>query len=189
MHISAKKKYADSIMEKVVEGMKKALSFWQMMGFIATGIGGTLLHFLYDWTGQNPVVGAFSAVNESIWEHMKLLFVPMLTFSFIAYTAIGKNYPNFWCVKLIGTLFGLGVIPVLYYTYTGALGISVDWFNIAIFFIAAAAVYWLETKLLQKGYPRCQYPALALSVLLLIGIAFMMLTYFPPNLPLFQERA
>lgn len=167
--------------------MKKSIPFWQMIGFVFTGVGGTLLHFLYDWSGQNPVVGAFAAVNESIWEHMKLLFFPMLLFSFIEYTRIGKEYPNFWCVKVIGTLVGLTAIPVIYYTYTGALGVSVDWFNIAIFFIAAAAVYWLETRLLQKGRPHCVFPAVALGALVLLGVVFVMLTYYPPELPLFQS--
>ena len=166
--------------------MKKSISFWQMVGFIAAGVGGTLLHFLYDWSGQHPVVGAFSAVNESIWEHMKLLFFPMLVFSLIEYSRIGKDYPNFWCVKLIGTLMGLTAIPVLYYTYTGALGVSADWFNIAIFFITAGAVYWLETRLLQNSRPHCTFPAVALGTLLLIGVVFVMLTYHPLNLPLFQ---
>lgn len=166
--------------------MKKSISFWQMVGFIAAGVGGTLLHFLYDWSGQHPVVGAFSAVNESVWEHMKLLFFPMLVFSLIEYSRIGKDYPNFWCVKLIGTLMGLTVIPVIYYTYTGALGVSADWFNIAIFFITAGAVYWQETRLLQNNRPRCTFPAVALGTLLLIGVVFVMLTYHPLNLPLFQ---
>lgn len=169
--------------------MKKSISVWQMIGFIFTGIGGTLLHFLYNWTGQNPVVGAFSAVNESTWEHMKLLFFPMLVFSFIEYAKVGKEYPNFWCVKAIGTALGLMLIPVVYYTYTGALGLSVDWLNIAIFFIAAATVYWLETKLLQTGRPRCVHPAPALGALLLLGVVFIMLTYHPPGLPLFQANA
>ena len=155
--------------------MKKSISFWQMLGFIFTGVGGTLLHFLYDWTGQNPVVGAFSAVNESIWEHMKLLFFPMLVFSFLEYTRVGKDYPNFWCVKLFGSALGILAIPVLYYTYTGALGVEVDWFNIAIFYIVAGLVYWLETKLLQRGKAQCS--KLAPMVLLLLGVAFVMLTY------------
>ena len=168
--------------------MKKSISFWQMIGFIFTGIGGTLLHFLYDWTGQNPVVGAFSAVNESIWEHMKLLFFPMLLFSLIEYKRVGKHYPNFWCAKVIGTALGLMVIPVMYYTYTGALGLQVDWFNIAIFFIAAAAVYWLETRLLQQGLPHCRHPKIPFGFLLLFGLLFIMLTYYPPNIPLFQAN-
>ena len=166
--------------------MGKRLFLWEAAGFLWTAAIGTMLHFLYDWSGRHPVVGAFSAENESIWEHMKLLFFPMLVFSLIEYSRIGKDSPNFWCVKLIGTLMGLTVIPVLYYTYTGALGVSADWFNIAIFFIAAAAVYWLETRLLQNSRPRCTFPAVALGTLLLIGVVFVMLTYHPLNLPLFQ---
>ena len=164
--------------------MKRSISFWQMIGFIVTGFGGTLLHFLYDWTGQNPVVGAFSAVNESIWEHMKLLFFPMLVFSLVQYWRMGKAFPNFWTVKLLGTVLGLLGIPALYYTYTGALGLYADWFNIAIFYLVAALVYWLETKLLQMGKPGSF--RLAPMILLALGVAFVMLTYYPPNLPLFQ---
>ena len=166
--------------------MKKSITFWQMIGFVCTGVGGTLLHFLYDWTGQNPVVGAFSAVNESIWEHMKLLFFPMLIFSFIEFFVIGKEYSNFWCVKLLGAVLGILTIPTLYYTYTGALGVQADWFNIAIFYITAGLVYWLETRWLQRGKPDCTKPKAAMWVLLLWGGIFIMLTFYPPSLPLFQ---
>ena len=169
--------------------MKKSVSVWQMIGFIFTGVGGTLLHFLYDWSGQNPVIGAFSAVNESIWEHMKLLFFPMLLFGILEYCRVGKEYPNFWCVKLLGILLGLVAIPALYYTYTGALGIDADWFNIAIFFIAAAGVYFLEAKLLQSGKPGCGRPKIALGVLILLGIVFVMLTYCPQNYPIFIPKS
>ena len=166
--------------------MKKSIFYWQVAGIIFTIALGVLLHFLFDMTNQNVIAALVSAVNESIWEHMKLLFFPMLVFSFIEYARIGKDYPNFWCVKLVGTLLGLTLIPALYYTYTGALGVSADWFNIAIFFIAAAAVFWLETKLLETGRFRCPLPAAAVGALLLMGAVFVMLTYFPPNLPLFQ---
>ena len=56
--------------------MKKHIAYWQMTGFIFTGVVGTLLHFFFDWTGKNVIVALFSAVNESIWEHLKLLFYP-----------------------------------------------------------------------------------------------------------------
>ena len=166
--------------------MKKSISLWQMIGFIFVGILGTLLHFLYDWTGQNPVVGAFSAVNESIWEHMKLLFFPMLVFATWEYFRIGKEYPGFWWVKLLGAVVGLILIPTIYYTYTGALGVEADWFNIAIFFIAAAAVFWLEAKLLKKGIPRWPLSGLAVGGIAVLTVIFVMLTYAPPNIPIFQ---
>ena len=46
------------------------VGLWQLGGFAFTAVFGTALHFLFDWSGKNTVVGLFSAVNESIWEHM-----------------------------------------------------------------------------------------------------------------------
>ena len=169
--------------------MKASLSTWQVAGFGFTGALGTLLHFLYDWTGQSPWVAAFSAVNESTWEHMKLLFFPMLIFSLVESRFVKKAYPSFWCVKLAGTLLGLVLIPVLYYTYTGALGINVDWFNISIFFITAAVVYRVETALLKSNKLPCPFPRFSLTLLLLIAIAFAFLTFRPLNIPLFADVA
>lgn len=45
--------------------------------FLFISILGTLLHFTYEWSQNNAIVGLFSAVNESTWEHLKLLFFPM----------------------------------------------------------------------------------------------------------------
>lgn len=165
--------------------MKKSIGAWQMLGFIFTGVMGTLLHFLYDWSGQNPVVGAFSAVNESVWEHTKLLFFPMLVFAVLEYWTVGRAYPNFWSVKALGSLLGIGLITALYYTYTGSLGINVDWFNIAIFFIAAAVVFWVEAKLLQSGGLE-SFPLVGVGFLTFMGLLYIMLTFYPPELPLFQ---
>ena len=157
-----------------------------MIGFVFTGVLGTLLHFLYDWTGQIPVVGAFSAVNESIGEHMKLLYFPMVAFAVWEYFVLGKDHTGFWWIKLLGTTLGLILIPGIYYTYTGALGVKADWFNIAIFFIVAAVVFWAETKLLQRKSRRWSLPIIPLALLTLIGIFVIMSTYSPPNIPLYQ---
>ena len=166
--------------------MKRSVVFWQTVGFVFTAIAGILLHFLYDWSGQNFVVGLFSAVNESIWEHMKLLYIPMLVFALVERHFI-KNQ-NFWCAKLIGIVTGLMLIPVLYYTYTGALGLSKDWVNIAIFFISVFITYFLETKLLNSEREFCILPLACLLVLVSIGVIFVAFTISPPNIPLFIER-
>lgn len=129
----------------------------------------------------------FSAVNESIWEHMKLLYYPMLTFAFIEHSRWGKDIPQFWCVKLIGTLTGLLLIPTIYYTYTGILGLSADWLNIAIFFFAAAATFYLETKLFMNEY-LCRIASnKAFVILCLMGVVFTVLTFATPQIPFFED--
>lgn len=167
--------------------MKRSLSFWQFVGFVFTSVVGTLLHFLYEWTGESVIVGLFSAVNESIFEHMKLLFFPMLLFAFIEAKYIGEEYNNFWCAKLIGILVGVGLIPVIYYTYTGIFGVNADWFNIIIFFITAAISYMVETRIMESG--RCSFiqPNLAKFILIIIAAVFIVFTFFPPKIPLFED--
>lgn len=167
--------------------MKKSLERYGKIGFIFTGIMGVLLHFLYDLTGESILVATFSAVNESIWEHMKILFFPLLVFAFIEYRLIGKNFKNFWCVKLIGTAGGVLTIPFLYYTYKGALGVSADWFNIAIFFIAVAVTFIPETTMLKRDVPCYLPPVTSLSILILIAILFVIFTFIPPEIPLFMN--
>lgn len=172
--------------KKGVITIKRARIGWQIFGFVFTAAVGTLLHFLYDWTGKNLLAAPLSAVNESVWEHMKLLYVPLLIFAVIQGRFLTRNYPAFWCGKLISTVAGLVTIPLLYYGYTGVLGVSADWFNITIFYIAAAVAFLLDTHLLKHGLS-CRHPKWALAVLLGIGGLFVALTFWPPLLPLFRD--
>lgn len=167
--------------------MKKSLSSWQLSGFVFTSLIGTLLHFMYEWSGESIIVGLFSAINESIFEHMKLLFFPMLLFAFFEAKYIGEEYDNYWCAKLIGILVGVGLIPVIYYTYTGIFGVNADWFNIIIFFITAAISYIVETRIMKNNLCRLIQSNLAIFILIIIAAVFIMFTFFPPKIPLFKD--
>ena len=61
---------------------------WETIGLLWTLAAGNLLHFVYQWTGERTVAGLFAAVNESTWEHMKLLAVPWVLFSLVEYIAL-----------------------------------------------------------------------------------------------------
>ncbi|MBQ6824659.1 MAG: hypothetical protein IJP27_08385 [Clostridia bacterium] len=166
--------------------MIQNLSLWQFGGFAFTSLLGTLLHFLYDWTNKSVWIAPFSGVNESTWEHMKLLFFPLFLFALFQ-APFFKEYENYWCIKLRSTIIGIALIPVLFYTYNGAFGHSPDWLNIAIFFVTAAIVFLSETKQFKKGSAPCKRPWLACLVICLIGGLFIVFTYFPPQLPLFRD--
>lgn len=166
--------------------MKQNLSLWQFGGFALTSLGGTLLHFLYDLTNESVFIAPFSGVNESTWEHMKLLYFPMFIFALIQ-SRFFKEYENFWCVKLIGIVTGLVLIPVLFYTYNGAFGKSPDWLNIAIFFVSEAMAFILETSVFKKDSLRCKRSQLALGIMCLIGVLFVVFTFATPQIPLFRD--
>ena len=168
--------------------MRKRLFFWELAGFLITGALGSVLHFVYDWSGGSSVAAAFSAVNESTWEHMKLLFFPMFFFSVIQVCAMGRNYPNFLAVRAVSTLTGLVLIPILFYTYTGVWGRSVDWINIAIFFLAALGAFLLDFRLLRRS--RLSQPwqqILGLAVLWGLAFCFVWLTFHPVELALWED--
>ncbi|MBQ8747435.1 MAG: hypothetical protein IJZ08_06170 [Clostridia bacterium] len=166
--------------------MKRSIGLWQLFGFAVTSLSGTLLHFLYDWTGESVPAAPFSGVNESTWEHMKLLFWPMLLFA-VVQRFFFRDTVSFWCIKLRGILLGLLLIPVLFYTYNGAVGRSPDWLNIAIFFVAAAVSYIYETRLFAQESVRCRFPKFAFAVLLLIAVLFIVFTFAAPKIGLFQD--
>ena len=166
--------------------MKRSISLWQAMGFGIAVLGGTLLHFLYDWTGGSALAAVFSAVNESAWEHMKLFFVPTFIYALVQ-RRFFLNLKNFWCVKLIGISLALALIPLLFYTYNGALGTSPNWVNIGIFILSSAAAFYFETRLFKAGSIRCSAPYAALALLLSLAALFVFFTFSPPALPLFES--
>lgn len=166
--------------------MKKDIPLWQYAGFVFTAVFGTLLHFLYDWTGGSVLVAPFSAVNESTWEHMKLLYFPMFVFALIQ-SRFFRERKDYWCVKLAGIMMGLVLIPVLFYTLNGVFGKTPDWVNIAIFFVSAAVAFIVETRLFKKDSINCSAALLAVAVIILIGVLFVIFTFATPQIPLFRD--
>ena len=165
--------------------MFSKLYYWQTAGFLFTSAFGVILHFLYDWTNQNRFVALFSGVNESTWEHMKILFFPLFIFSLIQYCSF-KDYSPFFCVKLKGILFGLILIPVIFYTLTGIFGELYDWVNIGIYFVSALAVFVFETMLF-KNTNNIKSGGICFVLILIIAVIFMVFTFFPPKIPLFLD--
>ena len=166
--------------------MKQRSIQWQAAGFAAATFCGTILHFLYEWTGGSILVSPFSGVNESTWEHMKLLFWPLFVFALVQ-RLFFRDQKNYWCVKLAEILLGLALIPVLFYTYNGVFGISPDWINIAIFYITALLVFLFEWWTFKNDRLPCKHPWLAFTTICLIGVLFVVFTFSPPQIPLFQD--
>ena len=166
--------------------MNRSIRLWQLMGFAATSLGGTLLHFLYDLTGGALWAASFSGVNESTWEHMKLIFWPMLIYAAVE-SFFFRDREDFWCIKLRGIIIGLALIPILFYTYNGAIGRSPDWINITIFFISAAVAYIYEARLFNNGAAICRRPWVAFATLCLIAVLFTVFTFRTPELGIFRD--
>ena len=168
--------------------MRKRLFFWELAGFLFTSAVGSLLHFVYEWSGGSLAAAVVSAVNESTWEHMKMLFVPMFLFSVVQVCVLGRNYPNFLAVRAVSILTGLALIPVLYYTYTGVWGQMRDWANIAVFFLAALGAFLLDFYLLRRNRLSAPWQqVLGLIVLWALAFCFVWCTFRPVRIALWRD--
>ena len=158
---------------------------YQIVSAIFVCILGTLLHFTYEFFAQNIFVASFSAVNESVWEHLKLLYFPMLLTTIIGYFYIEKNAPSFLCSKAIGIITSMLFIIIFFYTYTGIIGKSIVFIDIASFFVAVILGEYLSYKLITSNL-KCNN-VIAIIILTIILICFVVFTYFTPKIGLFKD--
>lgn len=113
----------------------------------------------------------------------------MFTFALAEYKFIGKSCDNFWCATLTSIILGLLLIPIIYYTYTGIFGVDADWFNIAIFFIASGVAYYVGYLLLKNRIALFQSDIIAFVILCFIAVVFVVMTFVPLKIPLFQDTS
>ena len=126
-----------------------------------TELLGSLLHFVYGWSGGSVLAAGFSAVNESTWEHMKLLFFPVFLLTLVQ-TCIRRSADAcIPAVRAISVFIGLGLIPMLYYTYTGIVGTHTLWADIAVFILAAAGTFAADSALTRSGRLRRPWQQIA----------------------------
>lgn len=156
-----------------------------LAGILFTLILGTLAHFFYQWSGEHPVVGLFSPVNESVWEHMKLIFFPALLYTLFEAVTRLKWDNHFLTVRFLSLLVGTFLVPCLFFIYTGFLGRSLLPLDIGIFILCVLTVFLLS-RYLELNAKSLSLPFFVLFIaLLFILILFFSFSYSPPDLPIF----
>ena len=159
-----------------------------ILGIIFCAVAGTLSHFLYNWSGGSTLVGVFTPVNESIWEHLKLLFYPVLIFSVYEYLSSRRETDSFIPARTLSLITGMVFTLTAYYTITGIIGRDISWVNVAIFFVSVLIVFLLtnciikNTKKVSKACIIWSLVAVAVFATLLTGW-----TFYPPNLNVFID--
>ncbi|MBQ9989222.1 MAG: hypothetical protein IJP30_05770 [Clostridia bacterium] len=105
--------------------------------------GGCLLHFLYGWLPY-PATALFAPVRESLWEHGKIVFWPLL---FAArYMPESMGSPRLFN-RLAGTLIAVFGMYAVAYTKRVLLGVQALWPDILLFVVSLAVGLWLFDKL------------------------------------------
>ncbi len=169
--------------------MQNEKVFWSSLtGFFTVSLLGVVGHFLYGLSGNSTAVGLFMPVNESVWEHLKLLFFPFMVYTFIEWAVYGRKTAGFLFSRVTGVIAGLVLIPTAYFIYTSVIGRRFAVIDMMLFFIAVFTAFYVSYRRILKGSDKTLWRTVS-AVILFAGITalFIGLTFFPPQTALFQS--
>jgi len=160
---------------------------WEIIGIFFIIIVGTLFHFLFEWFFSWPPIGAIAAVNESVWEHLKLPFWPLIIFSLIEYRFIKGKANNIIIGKNIAAIISVSTILIVFYTYTAVLGVEILIIDILSFFIGVIIGQFICYKIMSLSEFPKSINIISWIIIVGFGILLILFTYLPPHLPIFQD--
>ena len=166
---------------------RRLLSF-VIAGAVFMTLAGSAMHFVYDWSGQNTVVGLFGPVNESIWEHAKLVFWPPLLWYVIMAWRFRRDRSLTVSAAAAMALWFMPLFQIgFYYLYAAIAGHDVFIMDLVDFELTVILGQLLFYQVAVRSRCRKGRRTVALlSVIVLAGL-FAMLTFRPPHLPLFRD--
>ena len=164
---------------------KYSILTYEIVSTILVIILGVTLHYVYDWSNNNTLVGIFSPIDESIWEHLKLLFFPMTLLTIIVYLLKGKDIPNYLCSKILGIILSMIFTVIAFYTYSGILGRNYTFIDISLFFIAVLLGQAVAYRKIKAG-SECN-TQIAWRILVLVFMLFIIFTFVKPGIGLFMD--
>ncbi|MGN0522496.1 MAG: DUF6512 family protein [Eubacterium sp.] len=166
--------------------MKNLFKF-SIIGFIFVSVFGSLCHFIFEWSGYSKAIAFFCPVNESVWEHLKILFFPYLIWGIIEFILM-KKPRGFIASKYIGAFLGMTVTVTFFYTYTGIIGKSIELLNILSFFIGVFSAFAVDYILIKSSKLKpAFYDNIAIALFILTAVIFFCFTFVPPFIPLFKD--
>ena len=165
---------------------EKAPEKWILWGIPALFTAGSATHFIYNALGKNPVVGALAPVNESVWEHTKMVYVPTLAWWGAYWLKKRKKLParKWFGAALAALVTAIWVIPTGFYLYTGCIGRHFLIADISLLLLANALGQFMG-KHIYKHSKKSIPLAISIGAMILIGLLYALLTFFPLRLPLF----
>ena len=173
----------------MIGAASKTVFAYEVIGIVFVIFLGSALHFTFALSGNLPIVGAFSAVNESVWEHLKLAFWPSLLFMLIEYPFLRKTANNFFTAKIAGTCLMIIIIPLIFYSYTAVSGRSIFSIDIFSFVIAVIIGQLISYKLFTYRQMSASFGKIAIAAIILLAVAFVFFTFYPPQLQIFQDSS
>ena len=153
---------------------------------IIISIVGTLSHFLYDISNHNKVIGLFSAVNESTWEHIKIALTPTLLWGLLDGYLYGAN-ANYFLAKFVSLFVIIILMPLLYYGHKAIIKKEIFILDIISFYIVIITSQYLFYVLLRIDSVPYVINYLSCTGIFLLFGGYMIHTLMPAKSFLFKD--
>ena len=142
---------------------------------------GVLLHFLYDWTGS-ALVSPFSPVRESLWEHVKIVFWPLLLAGAVL-SGSEKRTAAAWRLSAVITSMLMLLAAYVYHILLGG-----DWlvFDLVLYAVSIVAGFLLP-RLLWPGTESAVVRGLAAVLCIALAAALTWWSFRVPEGILFED--
>lgn len=152
---------------------------------------GSLAHFIYGLSGESLIAGIFTPVNESVWEHLKLAFWPVLLWWAASYMVFRRRVSitaGRWFTACAAAItICLVIITAFFYTYTGAFGIESLTLNIFSMVLGIAAAQGTALHIIRRSGAGPASSYVSIVVLIALSAAFIIFTFNTPQIPLFKD--
>ncbi len=175
----------------VINENKKEIMIWQIVGAVVIFGIGAVWHFMFEWIGEWAPIGWLFPVNESVWEHVKLMYWPAIIYFVIEGIFLWKKTNNFLLAKLTVLYFTPIANIVFFYTYTGVTGYENFIIDSIVLFIIICIQQYISYRFLTSveygSNHRTTVIVLSAIGIGLLGVILILFTYIPPHIPLFED--
>jgi len=156
------------------------------VGIVIISLFGTLAHFLYDISKHNKILGLFTAVNESTWEHIKIALTPTILWSLVDGYIYGRD-PNYFLAKLASLVTIVIVIPTIFYSYKLITKKPVLFIDVTTFYFAIILSQFVFYKIIEAPDINFLGTYLSCAGTFCFFGAYTLLTLMPLKLKIFLD--
>jgi len=166
----------------------KKIAILSVVGFFVISIIGTMLHFTYDLSNGNLIVATFSAVNESIWEHLKIAVIPMLLWTIVELFVLKYRPDNLWTSLIIKITINMILIVILYYLSLLVIEVHNPKVAMAIFYFSIFVSQIVGYIVINMKKVNVNVEEVSKYAVIILFLLFVFFTFLPPKAQVFKDE-
>ena len=166
----------------------KKIKILSVVGFFVISIIGTILHFTYELSDGNLIVATFSAVNESVWEHLKIAVMPVLMWTIVELFLLKYRPDNLWTALIAKIVTNMLLIVVLFYTSLLITKTHNTIVSILIFYFSILVGQIVGIKVINMKKVNINIEEISKYAVIIIFLLFIFFTFLPPKASIFKDE-